>query len=92
MTLAEVAQGAGVSPAAWGNVRSIASIGDEIAAAGPGARGIVYGGTGTPANPGMGHFYNVVNQGGTLTFLDGQTGQVVNYSSEFTWYALLRTG
>jgi Papain fold toxin 1, glutamine deamidase len=92
MTLAEVAEGAGAKAAGWGRVRTVGSVADEIAEAGPGARGIVYGGTGTPTNAGMGHFYNVVNQGGAVTFLDGQVGRVVNYSGEFSWYAMLRTG
>lgn len=70
--------------------RSLMFAGQE-SSAGPGSRGIVYGGRGTPTNPGMGHSCNVVNQRGTPTFLDGQTGRIVNYASDFDWYALLRT-
>ena len=38
--------------------------------AGDGARGIIFGSRGTQT----GHFFNVVNQKGTIRFLDGQTG------------------
>jgi filamentous hemagglutinin len=91
MTLNQVAQGVGENPVAWGSVRSNESISNEIMNAGAGARGIVFGGRGSLDNPGIGHFYNVVNQGGTVKFLGGQMGQVVDYSSIFSWYAMLRT-
>ena len=43
----------------------------RLQAAGPGARGIVYGYRGVGK---VGHFFNVVNDGGKILFLDGQTG------------------
>ncbi|HEY9293149.1 MAG TPA: DUF6531 domain-containing protein [Microlunatus sp.] len=91
MTLADVAKAAGKDPSAWGSVRTHPSIINEMANAGHGARGIIFGGRGTPSNPGIGHFYNVMNQGGKVVQMDGQSGQVVDYGSSFNWSALLRT-
>jgi len=43
--------------------------------AGPGSRGIVFGGrNGVP-----GHVFNAVNQGGVIRFLDGQVGGVASF-------------
>ncbi|MFD6227894.1 toxin glutamine deamidase domain-containing protein [Streptomyces sp. NPDC060232] len=50
--------------------RSFSNIVGDIQKAGPGARGIVWG-----HNPAGGHVFNVINQGGKVTFLDGQTGR-----------------
>ena len=76
----------------WGLVRSSTdSIVSEIQAAGPGARGIVYGGVGDVMNPGTGHFWNVINQAGEVKFLDGQIGEVVTDFSRFNFFGLLRT-
>jgi hypothetical protein len=93
MHLGDVAAAAGKPASAWGYVRkSTASITSEMAAAGPGARGIVYGGRGTPESPGMGHYYNVMNQNGLVVYMDGQVGSVVDATDgTFTWFALLRT-
>ncbi|WP_410900999.1 toxin glutamine deamidase domain-containing protein, partial [Pseudoalteromonas sp. SIMBA_162] len=41
-----------------------------------------------PGQPG--HVFNVVNQNGTIRFLDGQTGKVVDLS-KFTSFKFLRT-
>lgn len=54
--------------------------------AGPGARGIVWG-TRTGQ---QGHMFNVVNQGGTIRFLDGQTGGAAVLENYDNLY-LLRT-
>ena len=45
-------------------------------AAGPGARAKVYG-----AHPGnqLGHVFNVVNQGGVIRYVDGQTGRGASF-------------
>jgi hypothetical protein len=42
-----------------------------LSEAGPGSRAIVYAHKGDPTN---GHFFNAVNQGGTVRFLNGQAG------------------
>lgn len=82
----------GLDPASWGVARlAPESITAEIASAGPGARGIVYGGRGSPTKPLVGHYLNVINQSGTVRYLDGQSGEVVEDLSEFTWFGLLRT-
>ena len=54
--------------------------------AGPGARGIVWGTRGTAP----GHVFNVVNQGGTIRFLDGQIGGAAA-AEGFETYYLFRT-
>ncbi|WP_414615132.1 hemagglutinin repeat-containing protein [Stenotrophomonas pavanii] len=59
----------------------------QMAGAGNGARGIVYGTY--PSGP-PGHVFNVVNQGGVVRFLDGQTGKVVDFS-KFKDVHLMRT-
>ena len=46
-------------------------IGDLLQEAGPGARGIVYG---ARAAGQVGHVFNAINDGGEVSFLDGQTG------------------
>ncbi|MBS0853262.1 hypothetical protein JK158_15955 [Enterobacter sp. JGM127] len=63
------------------------SITQQMIDAGSGARGIVYGsyGIGQP-----GHVFNVVNQNGTIRFLDGQTGKVADVS-QFKSFKILRT-
>ena len=51
------------------------------------ARGVVFGSRG----PGeVGHFFNVINQDGTIRFLDGQTGGVADLGG-YKGYSLLRT-
>jgi hypothetical protein len=54
---------------------------------GSGSRAIVFGGR----NGGVGHFFNVVNQRGTIRFLDGQAGGAANVSVSYDGYWLLRT-
>ncbi|WP_415873997.1 hypothetical protein [Burkholderia ubonensis] len=39
----------------------------------------------------VGHFSNVVNQGGTIRFRDGQTGKPINLSDGYTRWFILRT-
>jgi filamentous hemagglutinin len=56
--------------------------------AGSGARAIVYV---NPTGEGVGHVFNVVNQKGTIRFLDGQTGRPFDWSAEFRDVRLLRT-
>lgn len=60
---------------------------NQMASAGNGARGIVFGynGAGQP-----GHVFNVVNQKGIIRFLDGQTGKPANLNN-FKTLQLLRT-
>ncbi|WP_288821649.1 toxin glutamine deamidase domain-containing protein [uncultured Leclercia sp.] len=68
-------------------VSGTASIAQQMIDARSGARGIVYGsyGIGQP-----GHVFNVVNQNGTIRFLDGQTGKVADVS-QFKSFKILRT-
>jgi filamentous hemagglutinin len=47
-------------------------IGSSLSRSGNGARGIVFGESLLPGRPG--HVFNAVNQGGTIRFLDGQSG------------------
>ena len=46
--------------------------------AGSGARGIVFGQSKIPGQPG--HVFNVVNQKGTIRFLDGQSGEPATFN------------
>jgi filamentous hemagglutinin len=55
----------------FGSAISAHSIEQEMLKAGDGARGIIFGSRG--ANE-AGHVFNVVNQNGTIRFLDGQIG------------------
>ena len=88
----EVAELLGLVVDDWGPIRySTDSIVAEIQAAGPGARGVIYGGVGDVMNPGLGHFWNVINQAGEVKFLDGQIGEVVTDFSRFNFFGLLRT-
>ncbi|MEX3634722.1 toxin glutamine deamidase domain-containing protein [Paraburkholderia sp. BR14320] len=52
------------------------SIEQSLLQQGNGATGIVYGFP--PAGSDVGHVFNVVNQNGTIRYLDGQTGTVAN--------------
>jgi hypothetical protein len=54
--------------------------------AGNGARGIVYG----SRDGKVGHVFNAVNQGGTIRFLDGQTGSEASFDG-FDGFMFLRT-
>jgi RHS repeat-associated protein len=58
-----------------------------LANAGNGARGIVY----ASRADGVGHVFNAVNQGGTIRFLDGQTGGVASFAG-YDGFWFLGTG
>ncbi|WP_342354681.1 toxin glutamine deamidase domain-containing protein [Erwinia persicina] len=68
-------------------ISSPESITQQMASAGSGSRGIVFGSYGLGQS---GHVFNVVNQNGTVRFLDGQTGKPANLS-KFESFQLLRT-
>ncbi|EOC5804013.1 toxin glutamine deamidase domain-containing protein [Cronobacter dublinensis] len=59
----------------------------QMTEAGSGSRGIVYGSYG-PSQPG--HVFHVVNQNGTIRFLDGQNGKPTDLS-KFSSFKTLRT-
>ena len=58
----------------------------ELEAAGPGARGIIYG-----AVPGDTHYINAINQNGVIRFLDGQSGGAADLS-RYSVQQFVRTG
>ena len=58
-----------------------------MAAAGAGARGIVFG---QRAGGKVGHVFNVINQQGVVRFVDGQTGKEAVVEG-YTGFQLLRT-
>ncbi|NUF13660.1 hypothetical protein HUN21_17705 [Acinetobacter oleivorans] len=68
-------------------VRNISIIEGRMEQAGNGARGIVFGFRGEDS---VGHVFNVVNQNGTVRFLDGQTGGQASLSGYIN-FQLLRT-
>jgi hypothetical protein len=71
----------------FGSATTADSIAGQLATAGDGSRGIVFGSRG----PGeTGHVFNVVNQNGTVRFLDGQTGKPADLSGYVNFH-LLRT-
>jgi filamentous hemagglutinin len=71
----------------WRGPGSIDQLTGHLQAAGPGARGIILGERG----PGeVGHFFNGVNQGGTVRLLDGQVGGRAE-TTGYTRFWLLRT-
>jgi filamentous hemagglutinin len=73
--------------ATFGAPASSSALATQMENAGNGARGIVFGSRG----PGeIGHVFNVVNQGGVIRFLDGQTGMPALLDG-FTNFRLLRT-
>lgn len=73
--------------AAWKNVAGPDEILDMMNAAGPGARGIVYGAP--PVGSSVGHVFNAVNQRGVVRFLDGQIGGPASFEGytgfKFLW-------
>jgi hypothetical protein len=73
--------------ARFGPTTTIDAITAQVQAAGPGARGIVFGSRGS----GPGHVFNVVNQRGTVRFLDGQSGTAANVGDGFNGFRLLPT-
>ena len=70
----------------FGPLTSATRISGHFQNAGNGARGVVFGSRGTET----GHFFNVVNQNGTVRFLDGQTGSAADLS-RFQGFSFLRT-
>jgi len=71
----------------WKSVSDIEAIEAELTQAGAGARGVVYGGrTGEQ----VGHVWNVINRGDAIQYVDGQTGQVPNFS-RCSYFNFLRT-
>ncbi|MBL0419251.1 hemagglutinin repeat-containing protein [Ramlibacter sp. AW1] len=71
----------------FGQAGPISDVAAAVAAAGPGARGIVFGSRG---NGEVGHVFNVVNQNGIVRFLDGQTGRAASLDGYHS-FQLLRT-
>jgi Papain fold toxin 1, glutamine deamidase len=65
-SIADVAAATGRS---WEPADSYGDIVSRSLAEGPGSRGIVFG-----QRPDVGHVFNVINDNGTVVFLDGQTG------------------
>ncbi|WP_122321431.1 toxin glutamine deamidase domain-containing protein [Pseudomonas cichorii] len=59
---------------------------DATLAGNPASRGIVFGSYG-PGQPG--HVFNVVNQNGTVHYLDGQAGKSANMSNFKTLLLLI---
>ena len=73
-----------------GSFRAVAGrseIESIVSGFGPGSRGIVFGARGERP----GHVFNVVNQNGTVRFLDGQTGKTADFDDGFTSFQFLRT-
>ena len=71
----------------FGSPTSISRIRARMEGAGDGSRGVVFGYRGENTT---GHYFNVINQGGTIRFLDGQTGGEASLSG-FKSFSLLRT-
>lgn len=71
----------------FGPPGSIEKAAEALSAAGPGARGIVFGSRGSGE---VGHVFNAVNQKGVVRFLDGQTGQAASLEG-YKSFQLLRT-
>jgi len=71
----------------FGSPSTIDRVSRIMSAAGPGSRGIVYGSRGSDQ---VGHVFNVVNQNGTIRFLDGQTGRAAALDG-YEYFLLLRT-
>jgi hypothetical protein len=72
----------------WMPTQGTAHIEAEMRTAGPGSRGIVLG---ERPNGQLGHFFNVVNQDGTIRFLDGQAGGAAKLDNGYSRFWLLRT-
>ncbi|EFH29111.1 YD repeat protein [Streptomyces sviceus ATCC 29083] len=65
--------------------RSFSNIVADMQKAGPGARGIVWG-----LDADGGHVFNVINSGGRVTFLDGQSGNA-SHAAGWDSYKFMRT-
>ena len=76
-----------VYDAKWGLPGPISDITESMSAAGAGARGIVFGSRGAGL---VGHVFNVVNQNGTIRYLDGQVGGAASLTG-YSAFQLLRT-
>lgn len=79
----------------FGNELNAAELVSNIGHSGIGSRGIVHGLRYTLDAAGNkiytpGHYFNVINNHGVITFLDGQTGRMANIW-EFQGFQLLRT-
>jgi len=73
----------------FGAPTTLTDIAQAMQEAGSGARGIVHASRGLGR---VGHVFNVVNQDGTVRFLDGQTGKPAEVAGKgFQSYQLLRT-
>lgn len=70
----------------FGSLTSASRIESQMLNAGDGARGVIFGSRGSQT----GHLFNVVNQKGTIRFLDGQTGGAASLDG-FKGFSLLRT-
>ncbi len=70
----------------FGTLTSASRIQAQMLKAGDGSRGIIFGSRGSQT----GHFFNVVNQNGTVRFLDGQTGGAANLDG-FKSFSLMKT-
>src|SRR5262245_42543374 len=66
--------------------RTLSGIVDDMSQAGDGARGIILA---TGKGP-VGHAFNVVNDGGKVVFLDGQTG-IADHVGKWSNYWVMRT-
>jgi filamentous hemagglutinin len=78
----------------WSAPSTKADIEATMLQAGPGARGIVFGDrTPVGGKPVLGHFFNVVNEGGTVHFVDGQSGGVADMTQRQAYqrFYVLRT-
>ncbi|MCU6496569.1 hypothetical protein LPN04_02025 [Rugamonas sp. A1-17] len=72
--------------AKFGEPGAIGKVVVTLAAAGSGARGIVFG----VRHNGVGHVFNAVNQKGVVRFLDGQTGRAAALDG-YAQFRFLRT-
>ncbi|HDR9875542.1 TPA: filamentous hemagglutinin N-terminal domain-containing protein [Burkholderia cenocepacia] len=84
---ADVAKAFGKTPFNWIGRTGPDAIAQTMSNWGDGSRAVVFGARGDE----VGHFSNVVNQGGTIRFLDGQTGKPTNLSDGYTRWFILRT-
>lgn len=72
----------------WKSVSGINAIEGELSQVGDSARGVVYGGP--AASNDVGHVWNIINRGGSIQYVDGQTGTLSNFS-RYSYCQLLRT-
>lgn len=66
---------------------NIGDIASKMAKAGNGSQGIVFGSRGSE----IGHVFNVVNQNGTVRFLDSQSGQAAIINNGYKYFQFLVT-